>query len=88
MAAAVPTATTIRRPDRARSLAKRARELQENNPDYADTLAMILLRQGSRSEAEKELEFALRARPGYQLFLQHLALVTGKAPPQPGQRTR
>ncbi len=70
--------------ERARKLAKRARELQENNADYADTLGMILYRQGSRSEAEKELEFALRTQPGNPTFKQHMATISGKPLP-PGQ---
>lgn len=66
--------------DRARQLAQKAREIQEDNPAYADTLGMILFRMGSRTEAEKELAFAVHRQPGNPEFQQHLAAVQGKRP--------
>jgi cellulose synthase operon protein C len=67
--------------DRALQLAQKARDLQPENPAYADTLAMIYFRVGSRPEAEKIMLAAVKLQPGNPIFQQHLAAIQGKRHP-------
>jgi Tfp pilus assembly protein PilF len=64
--------------DRALELARKAHDLQPDVPAYADTLAMIYLRVGSRPEAEKAMLAAVKLQPRNPVFLQHLAAIQGK----------
>ena len=64
--------------DRALKLAQQAHDLQPSNNAYADTLAMIYLRLGSRPEAEKVMQAVLRLEPRNPTYLQHLAVIQGK----------
>ncbi len=64
--------------DRALQLAQKAHDVQPDVPAYADTLAMIYLRLGSRPEAEKAMLAAVKLQPKNPLFLEHLAAIQGK----------
>lgn len=64
--------------DRALQLAQKAHDLQPENPAYADTLAMIYFRVGSRPEAEKVMLAAVKLQPGNPVLQQHLAAIQGK----------
>jgi tetratricopeptide (TPR) repeat protein len=64
--------------DRALQLAQKAHDLQPENAAYADTLAMIYLRVGSRPQAERVMLAALKLQPGNPVFQQHLAAIQGK----------
>lgn len=70
--------------DEARRFAERAFELVPDNPDIADTLALVLLRQGWPARALEFAEFAVSQRPDDANFLERagdalLALERGDA---------
>ena len=65
--------------DRALALAQKAHDLQPDAPAYADTLAMIYLRVGSKPEAEKAMLAAVKLQPKNPVFLEHLAAIQGKS---------
>jgi Tfp pilus assembly protein PilF len=67
--------------DRALQLAQKAHDLQPEIPAYADTLAMIYFRVGSRPQAERVMLAALKLQPGNPVFQQHLAAIQGKRHP-------
>jgi uncharacterized protein len=56
--------------DEARRFAERAFELVPDNPDIADTLALVLLRQGWPARALEFAEFAVSQRPDEPNFLE------------------
>src|SRR5579871_2250645 len=61
--------------DRALQMAQKAHEAEPNNAAYADTLAMIYMRVGSKPEAEKVMLNAVKLQPRNPIFLQHLAAI-------------
>jgi cellulose synthase operon protein C len=67
--------------DRALQLAQKAHELQPTAAAFADTLAMVYLRVGSRPEAEKAINEALKLQPRSQVLLEHQAAIQGKRRP-------